>query len=255
MAFITLLSINSPHNWAYKGPVKDDTQIYKEFTMCMAESLYLQHPEEPLHFLAINFTDDYRQQLLEAHPLIQFTNVARDFSKVSQTHYKGWLMRAKTQWILEVIKRQQSPQIFLDCDVLIRKKLGWIQKKLISDAELICLHRPKGAADKKFNVGVMGFAPTDNIFKFLTLWFTKINDTIDTLMKQKPSGRATSGGQLTFTSAFSKIKPKFLALPKIYNDGKMHRNSNIWHGHQGDKKVALKKIKTELAKLRERSKQ
>lgn len=92
MSFIAFLGINSPHNWAYKGPKKDDTPLYKEFTLIMVESLHMQHPNEPVHFYAVNFPDDFKQQLLQLNPSIVFTERKEDFSAYSQQRYKGWLM-------------------------------------------------------------------------------------------------------------------------------------------------------------------
>lgn len=251
MSFITALTINSPYNWAYKGPTEDDTEIYKEFTLMFAESLYLFHPQETLHFLAVNFTPAFKQQLLDVHPRIEFTEEHEDFEGTSQRYYKEAIVLRKVWWILEVLRKSDTPQIWFDCDILIRNKLTLLQNSLHKDCKITCLYRPKRPQeDMKYNVGVIGFRPSETTFTFLDAWYTKLYNNKNRFMTKRRTGRLFSGEQLYFKRCAEETRIEVAPLPAIYNDGLLTGESIVWHGHKINKWTSSGIFKSELERLK-----
>lgn len=250
MSFITALTTNSPYNWAYKGPTEDDTEVYKEYTLMFAESLYLFHPQEPLHFLAVNFTSEFKHQLLNTHPLINFTEECEDFEGTSQQYYKEAIVLRKVRWILEVLKKSDAPQIWFDCDILIRGKLTQLQNLLRNKHEITCLYRPRQVEDMKYNVGVIGFRPSETAFTFLDAWYAKLRSMKGRFMTKRPNGRLYSGEQLYFKTSAEETKIQIAPLPRIYNDGQLGEQSIIWHGNNINKFKSSHIFKSELERLK-----
>jgi len=250
MSFIAFLGINSPHNWAYKGPKKDDTPLYKQFTLIMAESLHMQHPNEAVHFYAVNFPEDFKQQLLQLNPSIIFTERKEDFSAYSQQHYKGWLMATKGAHILKTLQEQQKPLIYFDVDVLIRKKITRIQNMIENKAEITCLYRPYMPKDKHYATGLVGFGHNDNVLAFVQEWQQLMESQITNFMRPRSKGRSVSGDQLLLKQCLEKRKMKFKALPLSLNDGFLNKESEVWHGHKESKWKNLEIFQKELKRLK-----
>jgi hypothetical protein len=251
MSFITALTINSPYNWAYKGPTEDDTELYKEYTLIFTESLYLFHPQETLHFLAVNFTPEFKRQLLDVHPRIKFAEEYEDFEGTSQQYYKEAIVLRKVLWILEVLKESETPQIWFDCDILIRNELTQLQNLLNEDCKITCLYRPERVEeDMKYNVGVIGFKPSGDAFKFLNAWYTKLYNNKNKFMTKRRTGRLFSGEQLYFKRCVEETKVKVAPLPETYNDGLLAKESIVWHGHKINKWKSSHIFKSELERLK-----
>lgn len=249
MVFVTLMSLYSPHNWAYVKRDLNESQAYKDFAKCLVESIYKFHNNCVVEFKAINFKEGDYKELLALNQNINFHKINKDFSNKSQEYYKGFLMYNRTLFIEEMLKKYKQPILYLDTDCMLRGEVSFIENKLDEGFDMMVLTRPKQPPKTKFNAGVIALNYNSKVMNLIRLWKKCMGENLENISIKNSKGRSSSREQVCLWSSYNKSDVLLHPLPQKFNDGDLRKGSIIWHGHSGDKKVALNKFLNEVKKI------
>ena len=240
MVFVTLLSLHSPHSWAFQDHGGKDVDIYRKFENYLMASIHRYHPESTVEFTAINFTDEDCEGFLKHNPNIVFNKLNEDFTKHSQEWYKGYLMHNRTLYIKKALKKHKKSILYLDTDCMLRGKVDLIFQKLNGGFDFAVLLRPEQPAKTKVNAGIVGFSNTPKSLKLVDSWLDCIGKDFGKILTKNIKGRNTAGDQRCLWEVYNRSSVRLFKLPVTYNDGLLDKKSIIWHGRSGNKIKALK---------------
>lgn len=244
MIFTTVMSMHSPHSWAFKKKSWEDQDIYPRFLRCLLLSIKKFHPKSRVYMTAINLSQKDRDWCHKLNKNIDFRARDEDFSNRSQEYYKGYLMKQRTRLVRDVLFSDNV--IYLDVDCMLRAPLKVIEDSFVDGVfDFAVLHRPNDPPKTRFNAGVLVFAPTYEALTLVETWLNMMPD-LEKICEKTSQGRSTAGDQERLWRAYERVQPKTLFLSKEYNDGFLGKESVIWHGCKGDKKNVVDKFEAEV---------